>query len=66
MDEHKIDIDKIFTTKASRGLLILFFIVLLGSYTYTYAVSEKVSGYVTKADMTESQDKILDAIKGIK
>ena len=66
IDEHHNDIQKLFDTKASKGLLILFFVVLLSSFGYTFTVAEDVKEVVTKTDMIQYQKSIIKAIEGIK
>ena len=62
-DDH---IETLFKVKASRGLLVLFFVVLLSSFAYTFTVAEDVKQVVTKTDMIKYQESIIKAIEGIK
>lgn len=70
MDSHAKDIDTIFTSKASKGLVLwtlgIFFVLIIGSYGYTQTVADDVSGVLTKQDMKQYHESIIKAIEGVK
>lgn len=73
MDSHAGDIDKLFDILDTRitwrtffWTLGIFFTLLIGSYGYTTAIAGKVSEVVTKQDMKDYQNSIIEAIKEIK
>lgn len=73
MDSQAGDISKLFDILDTRitwrtffWTLSIFFTLLIGSYGYTKTVADDMAEVVTKQDMQQYQNSIIEAIKEIK